>query len=183
MTLTTNQLREIRREAGRKGGQARAKQFTREYQSAAGKRSAEVNDMAALGHKGAMAMIQKHGYGKLYRLCRDWRLRHPSSHEQQVMDILCTLGLEPGRDYDREYEVAKFLSVDFAFPASFQAIEINGKVHYDPSFDDPRRPGTRAANDADKLARLERLGWRVLVIDYRDMRRADQLVKEFILGG
>ncbi len=182
MTLT-QELSEKRRAAGRKGGQARAAQFTREYQSAAGKRSAEVNDMAALGHKGAMSTMMKYGYARLYHLCRDWRLAHPSSHEQDIMDILCTIGLEPGRDYDREHEVAEFLSVDFAFPASSQAIEINGKVHYDPAFDDPRRPGTRAANDADKLARLDRLGWRVLVIDYREMHRADQLVKEFLICG
>jgi hypothetical protein len=180
MTLTIEQ----RRENGRKGGLKRAQMADfGEHQRRAGKRSAEVNDMAALGHRGAMSFIAKYGYGRLYHLCRAWRLQHPSAHEQEIMDVLCTLGLEPGRDYEREYEVADFLSVDFAFPVSWQAIEINGKVHYDPAFDDPRRPGTRAANDSDKLLRLQRLGWRVLVIDYREMQRADQLVKEFLLGG
>ena len=63
------------------------------------------------------------------------------------------------------------------------AIEVNGAVHYDPMFDDARRPGTRAANDADKVARLHRLGWSVLVLDYRDAARFDQFVGEFIRGG
>ena len=179
MTVTSQQ----RSEWGRLGGKKRAAQFTPEYQSAAGKRSAEVNDMAALGHKGAQAFMAKYGYGKLYHLCREYRLRHPSSHEQHVMDILCTLGLEAGRDYDREFEVDPFVSVDFAIPLLSKAIEVNGKVHYDPAFDDPRRPETRAANDAAKLARCRALGWEVLVLDYRHAERFDQLVKEFLLGG
>ena len=175
MTPTREQLQEW----GRRGGLARAKQFTRESQSAAGKRSAAVNDMRALGHRGAQAFILKYGYGRLYHLCREWRLQHPSSHEQEVMDILCTIGLEPVTDYEREFEVEPYLSVDFAIPGLRKAIEVNGKVHYDPAFDDPRYPGTRAANDADKLARLARLGWQVLVIDYREMQHADQLVRDF----
>jgi very-short-patch-repair endonuclease len=179
MTVTSEQ----RREWGRLGGLKRAQQFTPEYQAAAGKRSAEVNDMAALGHKGAQAFIAKYGYGKLYHLCREWRLRHPSAHEQHVMDILCTLRLEPGRDYDREFEIEPFLSVDFAIPLLRKAIEVNGKVHYDPVFDDPRRLETRAANDAAKMARLGTLGWAVLVLDYRQSYRFDQLVKAFLAGG
>lgn len=179
MNATTDQLREW----GRKGGLARAKTLTPEHQRVAGKRSAEVNDMAALGHKGAMATMKKYGYGKLYAICRDWRLQHPSSHEREVMDILCTIGLEPERDYEREFEMEPFLSVDFAIPGLRKAIEVNGKVHYDPMFDDARRPGTRAANDADKIARAQRLGWEVLVLDYRESKRFDQLVKEFVLGG
>ena len=176
-------ISEARREACRRGGRARAQQFTPESQAAAGRRSAEVNDMAALGHKGAQAFITKYGYGKLYHLCREWRLRHPSSHEQQVMDILCTIGLQAGLDYEREFEADDFLSIDFAIPGLMKAIEVNGKVHYDAAFDDPRRIGTRAANDADKLAKLAKLGWTVLVLDYRQAERFDQLVREFVLGG
>ena len=179
MTVTSEQ----RREWGRLGGKKRAEQFTHESQSAAGRRSAEVNDMAALGHKGAQAFIAKYGYGKLYHLCREYRLRHPSAHEQQVMDVLCTIGLEPGRDYEREFEAEPFLSVDFAIPGLMKAIEVNGKVHYDPAFDDARRPGTREANDVAKIAKLGALGWEVLVLDYRQADRFDQLVKAFVLGG
>jgi len=183
MTSFSDMPPERRLELARKGGAARAKTLTKEHQSAAGKRSAEVNDMAALGHKGAMATMMRHGYGRLYAICRDYRLKHPSSHEQQVMDSLCTIGLEPERDYAREFEVEEFLSVDFAIPGLRKVIEVNGKVHYDPLFDDPRRLGTRAANDADKIALVQRLGWEVLVLDYRESKRFDQLVKEFILGG
>jgi hypothetical protein len=179
MTVTSQQ----RSEWGRLGGLKRAAQFTPEYQSAAGRRSAEVNDMAALGHKGAQAFMAKYGYGKLYRLCRDYRLRHPSAHERQVIDSLGAIGLEEWRDYEREFEAAPFLSVDFAIPLLRKAIEVNGKVHYDPAFDDPRRLGTREANDAAKLARVRALGWEVLVLDYRQAERFDQLVREFVLGG
>jgi len=174
---------EMRREWGRRGGLKRAQQASfQQHQSNAGKRSAEVNDMAALGHKGAQGFMLKYGYARLYHLCRAWRLSHPSSHEQDVMDILCTLGLEPARDYEREYEIEPYLSVDFAMPLLRAAIEVNGKVHYDPLFDDPRRQTIRAQNDAAKIARLHALGWRVLVIDYRNLSRAETMIREFILG-
>ena len=172
---------EQRREWARKGGLARAAQFTAESQQQA-RSHVKRESLQRAGHRGAMSFIQKHGYGKLYHLVRQYRLAHPSSHEQQVMDILCDLGLEPARDYEREYEVEPFLSVDFALPLLNGIIEVNGTVHYDPFFDDPRYPGTRERNDAEKISRLARLGWKVLVLDYREMNQAAARIAEFVRG-
>jgi len=174
-----------RREASRRGGLARAAQPSfQEHQRRAGKRSAEVNDMGLLGHKGAMAFIEKYGYPKLYRLARDWRLGHPSRYERQMMAMLDEMAVR----YEREVELLgeqTFVSVDFYLPDTGHVIEINGKVHYDPLFDHPNYPNTRQANDVRRMERLRKAGYAVLVLDYREMgvKRQDELrdrVVEFV---
>jgi len=159
---------EQRREAGRKGGKARAAlpDFLA-HQSAAGKRSAQVNDMAALGHKGAVAFVRKYGYARLFHLCRRYRLAHPSQPEQVVMAILDGLGVV----YEREAQVlgeSCFIAVDFALTGK-RAIEVNGRPHYDPLFDHPSYPGTRAENERRRLERLQKAGWQVLTLDWRHL--------------
>ena len=176
--LTPEEKRARLSEAGRKGGKARAAMpdFLA-HQSAAGKRSAQVNDMAALGHRGAMAYVHKYGYARLFHLCRNYRLDHPSEPERTVMAILDELGTS----YEREVlplGESVFVAVDFALSGQTKAIEVNGKVHYDPLFDSPQYPLTRAANDARRLQRLENAGWRVLVLDYR--RLADPETRQQI---
>lgn len=165
---------EQRREWGRQGGRARAAMPDfREHQSRAGKRSAERNDMAALGHKGAMVVIERYGYARLWRLAREWRIGHPSAPERQVMALLDGLGCA-GR-YEREVEIeagGPFCSVDFLVDGRL-VVEVNGKVHCDPLFDRPNRPATRAASDRERVRKLERAGYRVLVVDYRDLGRRD----------
>ena len=179
---TTEQLREW----GRKGGKVRAAMPDfREHQRHAGRRSAAVNDMAALGHKGAIAYARKYGYATLYRKCREYRVHHPSRHERQVMDILHGLGLVEHRDYEREYEAlgeGEFASVDFAFVSRCKAIEVNGRVHYDPLFDHPNYPASRAAKEAKKLERLRHAGWDVLVLDYRHLDQAEARIRQFTSG-
>jgi len=169
-TITADQ----RREWGRKGGLARAAQPDfREHQRRAGQRSAEVNDMAALGHRGAMVFIDRYGFPKLWRLAREWRIAHPSAHERQVMALLDGLGFA-GR-YAREVEIAgvgPFVSVDFLVD-EVHVIEVWGKVHTDPLFDHPNREQTRANCDRERVRRLEKAGYRVLTIDYRDLGRRD----------
>jgi len=181
-------MTEERREACRRGGKARAAlpDFLA-HQSAAGKRSAAVNDMAALGHKGAVAFARKYGYARLFRLCREWRLAHPSEPERTVMAILAGLGLQEGQDYEREalpLGEDAFIAVDFALTGQRKVIEVNGKVHYDPAFDHPSAPGTRAANEARRLERLQKAGWQVLTLDYRDVagdgETARQQIASFI---
>jgi len=174
---------EQRREWGRKGGKARAAQpdFS-EHQRHAGRRSAQVNDMSALGHRGAMVYIRKYGYARLFKLARAWRLEHPSRHERAVMALLDSLSLA----YEREAEALgedAFVSVDFFLPDLARVIEVNGKCHYDPLFDDPRYPQTRQANDAERLRRLEAAGFEILVIDHRALADEDAVrrqVAEFV---
>lgn len=183
MTTITDERREFLRQIGRKGGKARAQMpdFI-DHQRRAGRRSAQVNDMAALGHRGAMAYIRKYGYASLFKLARAWRLENPSRHERQVMAMLDALGIT----YEREAEVLgedAFISVDFYLAETRQAIEVNGKVHYDPLFDHPNYPHTRRSNEARRLERLRQAGFEVLVIDYRQLRDADavrQRIAEFI---
>jgi len=179
--MTDEERREWYRRIGRKGGRARARMpdFP-EHQRRAGKRSAEVNDMAALGHKGAMVYIRRYGYGKLFRLARAWRLENPSSHEQTVMAMLDEMGL----CYEREAEVLgedAFVSVDFYLSDLGKFVEVNGRVHYDPVFDNPRYPETRLAKERERLSRLRKAGFRVLVIDHRDLEADEEATRQQIV--
>jgi very-short-patch-repair endonuclease len=170
----TAEQRERYRQAGRLGGLARAQMpGFREHQRRAGKRCAELNDMAALGHRGAKVFIERYGYPRLWRLARAWRLEHPSRHERQVMAILDGWGLS----YQREVEllgVEAYVSVDFLVAGTY-VIEVNGKCHYDPAFDHPNYPNTRAAGDRERVRKLRRAGYQVLVIDYRDLAKMADL--------
>jgi len=186
--MTAEERRAKLAEAGRKGGKARAAlPDFQEHQSAAGKRSAAVNDMAALGHRGAVAYARKYGYARLFHLCRRYRLDHPSEPERVVMAILAGLGLQEGQDYEREAQVlgeSCFIAVDFALAGQRKVIEVNGKPHYDPLFDHPSYPGTRAENERRRLEKLQKAGWQVLTLDYRhlagDGETARQQVASFI---
>ena len=178
--------REWYQHIGRIGGKKRAAQPTfRQHQSNAGKASAAVNDMAALGSLGARAYIRKYGYIKFFHFWRAWKLAHPSRHEIKVAAILDDYGYT----YQRESIVLGDnipLAVDFYLPDANDAIiEVYGRVHYDPRFDHPNYPNTRAQNDAHRLHRLERAGYRVLEIDYRELAREQTVrgkIVMFLLG-
>lgn len=165
---------DARREACRRGGLARAQMpGFREHQRNAGRCCAKTHDMAALGHRGARVFIERYGYPRLWRLARAWRLDHPSKHERQVMAILDGLGVP----YAREVELLgadAYVSVDFLV-AGEHVIEVNGKCHYDPLFDHPNYPNTRAAGDRERVRKLQRAGFRVLVVDYRDLAKMSDL--------
>lgn len=168
----TPERREYLREIGRKGGLTRSKQASfRAHQSAAGKRSAEVNDMAALGRKGAQAYVAKYGMDKLLAKVRKWRLEHPSQPERQVIAILNSLGFT----FDRESELLNRYTVDFLLPNRL-IIEVNGKPHYDPLFDES---GQRQAKEAERLSQLESAGYHVLVLDHREMDRAKEKIAQW----
>jgi very-short-patch-repair endonuclease len=179
--MTAEERRAKRVEAGRKGGKARAAlpDFL-EHQSRAGKASAAVNDMAALGHRGAVAYVRKYGYGRLFHLCRRYRLDHPSEPERVVMAILDSLGVVYEREAMPLGEDA-FICVDFALSGQ-RAIEVNGKVHYDPLFDHPSYPGTRAENERRRLEKLQKAGWAVLVLDYRHLAGNGETVRQQIVN-
>jgi len=179
--MTAEERRAKLAEAGRKGGKARAAlpDFLA-HQRAAGKRSAQVNDMAALGHRGAVAYARKYGYARLFHLCRRYPLDHPSQPEQTVMAILDGLGVV----YEREAQVlgeSCFIAVDFALPGQ-RAIEVNGRVHYHPLFDHPSYPGTRAENERRRLEKLQKAGWSVLVLDYRDLAGDGETARQQIVN-
>ena len=158
------------REIGRRGGKARAQMADfQQHQSNAGKASAAVNDMAALGSLGAKAYIRKYGYLSFFRLARNWRLANPSKPEWAMMAILDRMGVQ----YEREAMVLGEdipASVDFYLPDCNDAvIEVLGRVHFDPKFDHPNYPETRRGMDLHRIRKLERAGFRVLEVDYREL--------------
>jgi very-short-patch-repair endonuclease len=174
--MITEARREQIREWGRRGGKARAAMPDfREHQRRAGKRSAEVNDMAALGSLGARAFIRKYGYVRFFRFWRAWRLENPSSYERQMMAILDRLGYQ----YEREAMVlgeAIPLAVDFYLAdANDAVIEVLGRVHFDPRFDHPNKIDTRRGLDLHRIRRLERAGFRVLEIDYTELSNVNRV--------
>lgn len=174
--------REYYQAIGRKGGQARAAQASfQAHQSHAGRRSAAVNDMAALGSRGAKAFIRKYGYLRFFHFWRAWKLANPSSHERQVAALLDELGYT----YQREALVLGDdipLAVDFYLPDCNDAIiEVYGRVHYDPLFDHPNYPTTRAQNDAHRLHRLERAGYRILVIDHQELHHLPTVTAKIVM--
>ena len=96
--MTCNLTTEMRR----RGGQARQQRpDAREHQRRAGRRSAQVQDMRALGRLGFEATAARYGHNFAFDRARRWRLEHPSSLEQQVMRILD----ENWIDYEREAQV------------------------------------------------------------------------------
>lgn len=178
--------REQLREAGRKGGKARAAQPSfGEHQRRAGKRSAEVNDMAALGHLGAQAYIRKYGYMQFFWLNRNYRLARPSRLERVMIEILDGLKAQ----YEREAMVLGEhipLAVDFYLPDCNDAvIEVLGRVHFDPRFDHPNRVETRRGLDLHRIRKLERAGFRVLEIEWTELANPARValkVAGFLVG-
>jgi hypothetical protein len=167
---------------GRRGGQARARMDDfRQHCSNAGKASAAVNDMAALGAKGARAYIRKYGYIRFFHFWRRWKLHNPSRHEQQIMAILDHLGFA----YQREAQVLGDeipLAVDFYLPdANDAVIEVLGRIHYDPFFDHPNYPETRRGNDLHRLRRLERAGYRVLELSYQALAQERAAANKIVI--
>lgn len=172
MMAITEERRAFLREIGKLGGKARAQMADfRQHQSNAGKASAAVNDMAALGSLGAKSYIRKYGYGKFFHLARAWRLANPSRPEQTMMAILDRLGVQ----YEREAMVLGEdvpASVDFYLPdCSDAVIEVLGRVHFDPRFDHPNKPETRRQMDLHRVRKLEKAGFRVLEVDWRELER------------
>src|SRR5687767_5408292 len=103
-SMSPEARREYLREIGRRGGQARAKAFTRAYQRAA-RRKVSSESCRRNGKKGAERTIELHGYKALFEGCRRSRLANPSSNELVMMGLLKTLRLR----YEREYRLGETL--------------------------------------------------------------------------
>jgi len=169
--MTCNLTTEMRR----RGGQARQQRpDAREHQRRAGRRSAQVQDMRALGRLGFEATAARYGHNFAFDRARRWRLEHPSSLEQQVMRILD----ENWIDYEREAQVLGDqvpIAVDFYLAEHNLVVEVNGKVHTDPFFN---QDGDRWTRERLRRERLERAGFQVLVIDHRDLSEPGRVVRK-----
>lgn len=187
-------LRSARRSrAASTAGRARARKFTPESQrQAQAKRS--HRSLSDAGRLGAQATLAAHGYIKLWRCMRQWRIEHPSEPERRFADRLkewfglrdaVTLPEPEGvldRDFFREYEPFggdedSFMVLDFAWPYRSLAIEINGGVHREPRLDPD---GKKAWRELQRLAMLEHRGWRVLVLQDTEIDNSREQVANFL---
>lgn len=155
-------LTDEQREACRRGGLARAAQFTPASQRAA-RSKVKPESLARAGRRGARTTIERYGVERLVELSRQRRLEKPSAPEQKLIDILLDLGETAGFTYEREYYPlgpGALLTVDFAWAESRKAIEVFGEVH---------KLFGNAGQEQARLGRLRSAGWRVLVIETEDL--------------
>ena len=128
--MTPDELRAWRSEVGRRGGLARAQQFTPASQRAA-RRRVSSESCRLNGKKGAARTIALHGYKALFEGSRRSRLANPSPCELIMMGLLKTLGLR----YEREYVLGETLyTLDFYIAEYKLGIEVDGSIH------DPGKP-------------------------------------------
>lgn len=147
MKELTEEQRELRREAGRKGGLARAKQFTSASQRAA-RRKVSSASCAANGAKGAQVTLARHGFEKLFERARQHRLKHPSQNELLVIGVLAQLQIAN----EREWQIGNSMfTCDFYLPLQRKVIEVRGRVHQ--VFDVEKR-ARRTAQKMELLAAL-----------------------------
>lgn len=146
----------------RNAGKARAKAFTPEYQSRAGK-------------LGAKATIERYGMAALLEKARKHRLNHPSPLELTLIGILAQLKVK----YEREYVVCneRYFTVDFWLPNQNLAIEVHGSIH------DPGKPNykRRLQNDQQKHALLKQQQRRLIVLhhsEFTDVAKVISKIKE-----
>ncbi len=136
------------------------------------------DSLSEAGKVGYRVTGEKHGWEFVHDKIAATRRDRPSDDERRMIGLLAELGErdargtgEPGHVYEREYKVAPFTHVDFAWPESGKVIEVYGGVHLIPELD-PN--GTRAAYDAARIERIEGLGWEVLVVTSDDLTTANR---------
>ena len=136
------------------------------------------DSLSEAGKVGFRVTGEKHGWEFVHDKIADARRDNPSDAEQRMIGLLAEAGERdargggmPGHVYEREYKVAPFTHVDFAWPESGKIIEVYGGVHLIPELDPD---GTRAAYDAARIERIEGLGWEVLVVTSDDLTPANR---------
>lgn len=146
----TDAQREQRRQAGRKGGQARAKQFTREHQQRA-RACVRPESNRANGRKGFDATEARHpglGAAKLAA----WRAANPSTPEQIVDTWLAEMGVTAERE-------VPFDGLFLDRVIGEIAVEIDGGGLHGQRAPEAE---TRARNDARKDALAYALGYKLI---------------------
>jgi hypothetical protein len=103
----------------------------------------------------------------------DIRRGRPSVPEQQMLGVLAVLGERYGEDYQHEAKIKDgdwyITHADVAWPERL-IIEVYGGPHYKPFFD---RMGQRDEDQERRIATLQSVGWRVLIVyDYELTRDA-----------
>ena len=139
--MSPEERREYLREIARRGGQARAQQFTSASQKHA-RRKVSSESCRRNGAKGAARTIELHGHKPVFEGCRRSRLAKPSLCELVMMGLLKQLRLE----YEREYVLGETLyTLDFYLHEFSLGIEVDGSIH------DPGKP-----DEAKRIQNAER---------------------------
>lgn len=136
-----------RREACRRGGLARAAQFTTESQRAA-REKVQPESLRASGRKGWMATASKYGADVAAKQLAAWRREHPTKPEQIVIEWLDGWGIAYQREDPFTASNGTFY-VDFRL-ADGRAIEVDGAIWHrnDPLHGEDREGRDRAKNAA-----------------------------------
>ena len=121
--LTPAQLAQ-RREAGRRGGRARAAQFTPEFQAAA-RAHVKHESLVASGRKGYATAVRNHGPQFAADKLAEYRRKNPTSLERILIAWLDDLGV----CYRREYAVDGCY-FDFYLPTFTLLIEVDGDAFH-----------------------------------------------------
>lgn len=138
------------------------------------RRNVSSESCAQNGRKGYRATVAKYGRFFAIEKLQKYRLDHPSKLEQALIDLLREMDAPA---YEREFLIQAddvMLLVDFAWPGRRLAVEVNGELH--EKFEHKRK------RDWAKAAVLEAEGWRLLILNHRDIARAGYAVDQIRFG-
>lgn len=157
--------------ARRKGGKARASQFTTEHQQNAGRirgNSLTSEELSTLGRAGYKATIEKYGADRIVEIVRARQLAKPSSLEVKAMKLLDDLSI-PYEQQARCF-MDKCILIDFYLPRHGVYLDING-YHHSHSERTIKR-------DEYVVARMEREGRRYLQLWDYEVNDWERIIRE-----
>lgn len=161
------------RAIGKRGGMARARAFTPDYQRMA-RACVRHESNVANGRKGGIAYVRKYGKRQIAELGRAYRLAHPSDLERILQTTLIEIG---ALDFEREAFLFPRSRVhpitgDFVFRRGRKVIYADGEQWHTNNTELPgcAERGTRDAHyDTYLIAR----GWHVLRVSEHAIRAHD----------
>ena len=118
------------------------------------------------GRHGYQATAERYGRDFASDLLADHRREQPTRPEREMRGLLAELGVQEGRDYQREHKVAPGVYADFAWPDRKVAVEVHGGAHQATFFLERGMP----EREERRTAVYEREGWTVHVVTDRDLR-------------
>ena len=143
-------------------------------------RSAE--SLRDAGRHGYQATAERYGRDFASDLLANHRREQPTRPEREMVGLLKELGVEEGRDYQREYKVSPGMYADFAIPERKLAIEVHGGAHQ-AAFFLAKGMEERESRRTETYARA---GWAVQVVTDRDLREGREetraRIRETIAG-
>ena len=118
------------------------------------------------GKHGYQATAERYGREFASDLLANHRREQPTRPEREMQGLLAELGVQEGRDYQREHKVAPGVYADFAWPERKVAVEVHGGAHQAAFFLERGMP----EREERRTAVYAREGWTVHVVTDRDLR-------------